>query len=50
MHYLTDVSAGALASGIWLTVVLVMLLPTGNASRLHRTDGGSTDFPPVLDG
>ena len=28
MHYLTDVLAGALASGIWLTVVLVLLLPT----------------------
>lgn len=28
MHYLTDVMAGALASGIWLLVVLVVLLPT----------------------
>ena len=26
MHYLTDVLAGALASGIWLTAVLVLLL------------------------
>ncbi len=31
MHYLTDVLAGALASGIWLTVVLVVLLPTRTA-------------------
>jgi membrane-associated phospholipid phosphatase len=27
MHYLTDVLAGLLASGIWLTVVLLVLLP-----------------------
>ena len=26
MHYLTDVLAGALASGFWLTAVLVLLL------------------------
>ena len=28
MHYLTDVLAGAFASGIWLTAVLVVLLAT----------------------
>lgn len=28
MHYPTDVLAGALASGVWLAVVLVVLLPT----------------------
>ncbi len=28
MHYPTDVLAGALAGGIWLAVVLVVLLPT----------------------
>jgi membrane-associated phospholipid phosphatase len=42
MHYLTDVSAGALASGIWLTVVLVMLLPTATANRVDRTEGART--------
>jgi membrane-associated phospholipid phosphatase len=33
MHYLTDVMAGALASGIWLLVVLVVLLPTRTTTR-----------------
>jgi undecaprenyl-diphosphatase len=42
MHYLTDVSAGALASGIWLTVVLVTLLPTATANRVDRTEGART--------
>lgn len=36
MHYPTDVLAGALASGIWLVVVLVVLLPTRTAA--HRPD------------
>ena len=30
MHYLTDVLAGALASGIWLAVVLVLFSRTTN--------------------
>jgi len=41
MHYLSDVVAGAIASGIWLAVVLVVLLrpapdrrpPADEASR-----------------
>ena len=34
MHYLTDVLAGALASAIWITVVLVVLQDGGH--RLKR--------------
>ncbi len=32
MHYMTDVLAGLLASGIWLTVVLLVLLPRRRAA------------------
>lgn len=35
MHYLSDVVAGALASGIWLAVVLIVLLPR---PARHRPD------------
>lgn len=33
MHYLSDVVAGALASGMWLAVVLVVLLPRPGRGR-----------------
>jgi undecaprenyl-diphosphatase len=33
MHYLTDVMAGALASGLWLLAVLVVLLPTRSTTH-----------------
>lgn len=37
MHYLTDVVAGAIAAGIWLTAVLVVLLRTPPPAERNRT-------------
>ena len=53
MHYLTDVLAGALASGIWLTVVLVVLLPNRlptRAAPLEPDQRKSAGSPPTADG
>ena len=36
MHYLTDVMAGALASAIWLTVVLLIFRDSGHGERAAR--------------
>lgn len=40
MHYLTDVVAGAIAGGIWLTAVLVVLLRTAPAADRNRNVSG----------
>ena len=37
MHYLTDVLAGVLASGVWLAVVLLVLLRTPSAGEASST-------------
>jgi undecaprenyl-diphosphatase len=38
MHFVSDVLAGALASGIWLTIVLLVLLPTGPRPSRTRSE------------
>jgi undecaprenyl-diphosphatase len=45
MHYLTDVLAGALASGIWLTAVLVVLLPTRPRAFTAALEPNPTQIP-----
>ena len=39
MHYPTDVAAGAIAGGIWLTAVLIVLLRTPPADRNRNISG-----------
>ena len=41
MHYLTDVLGGALASAIWLTVVLVVFRDSGHGYRRARRRNGT---------